>query len=302
MTENRRFHRETISEPLSPELVLVDPQLANLAREHLRLVGDDAPVESRPVVPANNQGPAQGRADAHAASAESVEALGERLAAAQPGPGSRDDRGTRVAGEMEFSAISPEDADENPLSARASPHMHGVLLPALAVFAVLAAGFSILQFAQGVSDAGENGFRPLTTAIESTPVRRTDARKNRPTNEPPRAGARARTGSPRPTKPAVQPKKRVQPVRPSRFPTRIFVWPAVSGATFYKVEFFRRGRKVFEASPTTPRIELPLRWVFRGQHFRLTPATYRWEVRAAFGPRSRPRYGKLITRSTWTAE
>jgi hypothetical protein len=55
------------------------------------------------------------------------------------------------------------------------------------------------------------------------------------------------------------------------------------------------------ASSGIPRIELPLRWVFRGRQFRLTPGTYRWEVRAAFGPRSRPRYGKLITQSTWTA-
>ena len=105
---------------------------------------------------------------------------------------------------------------------------------------------------------------------------------------------------PRSAQPALQTTKPIQPVPPNALPTRVFVWPAVSRATFYKVEFFRDNRKIFVASPSMPRIELPLRWVFRGRHLRLTWGTYRWEVRAAFGPRSRPRYGNLITRSIWT--
>jgi hypothetical protein len=307
MTKHRKVQpaQETFPEPLSPELVLVDPQLASLARERLRLVGDGAVLERRAVVPATNQGPAEGRADARTANAEYGEGLaGERLAVAQTGLGSRDDRGKPVAGpesEIEFSADSPEDAGEDQSSARASPHRLDLFLAALAVFAILAAGFSTLQLAQGVSDVGESGFRPLTTPIESMPVRRTgDARQNRRATEIPPAGGE--TASPRASKSRVQPKKRLQPARTGEFPTRVFVWPAVSRAVFYKVEFFRRGRKIFEASPTMPRVELPLRWVFRGRRFRLTPATYRWEVRPAFGTRSRPRYGHPITQSTWTAK
>jgi hypothetical protein len=306
MTKHRKVQpaQETFPEPLSPELVLVDPQLASLARERLRLVGDGAVFEKRAVVRATNQGPVEGRADARTANAEYGEGLvGDRLAVAQTGLGSRDDRGSPVAGaesEIEFSADSPEDADEDQSSPRASPHRLDVFLAASAVFAILAAGFSILQLAHGVRDAGEGGFRPLTTPIESMPVQGMgDARKDRRTSESPHT--RAGTASP-PTKPAVQPKKRLQPLPQREFPTRVFIWPAVSRATFYKVEFFRHGRKIFEASPTIPRIELPLRWAFRGRRFRLTPAIYRWEVRAAFGPRSGPRYGQPITQSTWTAK
>jgi hypothetical protein len=271
MTDDRESQpaEETIPEPLSPELVLVDPGLASLARERLRAVGDGAALARPAVAPARHQGPAEGRTDARAASTDDAEPL--------------------------------DDAEDGPPLARASARKRRVFVAALAVFAVMAAGLSILFLTQNVSDAGKSGIRPLTTPMESMPVRRTaDARQNRRTSETPRAGAR--TALPRSTKPSVQPKNRIQRPRPSEFPTRVFVWPAVSRATFYRVEFFRRGRKIFEASPTTPRIELPLSWVFRGRHFRLTPATYRWEVRAAFGPRSHPRYGNHpITRSTWTA-
>jgi hypothetical protein len=107
---------------------------------------------------------------------------------------------------------------------------------------------------------------------------------------------------PRSAQPAVRPTKPTQLGPPSALPTRVFIWPAVSRATFYKVEFFRSNRKIFVATPSMPRIELPLRWVFRGRDFRLTRGTYRWEVRPAFGPRSRPRYGNLITQSMWTPQ
>lgn len=252
MTEQRKLQpaEETIPEPLSPELVLVDPVLANLARERLR---------------------------------------SERIAVERTGPGSPDDRP---------SAISPDYAEDDTSSfARPRTRRRGVFAAALAVLAVAGVGFAILD--HELTDIGGSVNGRIPTRMQS--IQRTaDARQNRRTTEPPRA--RAGTASPHSTKPAVQPKKRLQGVQPTEFATRLFVWPAVSGATFYRVEFFRRGRKIFKASPTIPRIELPLRWVFRGRHFRLTPATYRWEVRAAFGSRSRPRYGKLITRSVWTSQ
>jgi hypothetical protein len=47
--------------------------------------------------------------------------------------------------------------------------------------------------------------------------------------------------------------------RPSTFPMRVFVWPALSYASFNKVEFFRRGREVFTALSSAPRLELPHR-------------------------------------------
>jgi hypothetical protein len=293
---------ETVPEPVSPELVLVDPQLANVARERLR-IGETTAFGKRAVAPTSRRGPAEGRADAHATSDEYAERLpGERVSVERAAPGSPDDHlGTLSAvaeSELEFGAISPEYARDDQSVARARPRKRRVFAATLGVLAVAAASFPIV--AHEVTDSGGSvEASPIRT--ESTPGQRlAGARQNRRTSEPPRAGAGAT--SPHSTKPAVKPKKRLQPVRQSEFPTRVFVWPAASRATFYKVEFFRRGRRIFEASPATPRIELPLRWIFRGRHFRLTPGTYRWEVRAAFGPRSRPRYGKLITRSMWTAQ
>jgi hypothetical protein len=82
---------------------------------------------------------------------------------------------------------------------------------------------------------------------------------------------------------------------------RIFIWPAVLHASFYKVEFLRSGKRVFEALTSRPRLELPARWVYRGRSFRLLAGVYSWRVSPAFGPRARLRYGDPIIRSTWTA-
>jgi hypothetical protein len=104
-----------------------------------------------------------------------------------------------------------------------------------------------------------------------------------------------------PTDTAARPptKKRGKRPAPPTPATRTFVWPPVSGVAFYRVEFFTRGRKVFEASPTKPRLTLPTRWIYKGRTFRLSRGTYRWRVRPAFG-RSSPRLGTPITRSKWT--
>jgi hypothetical protein len=82
----------------------------------------------------------------------------------------------------------------------------------------------------------------------------------------------------------------------------VFIWPAVKGASYYQVQFFRSGKEVFEASPSAPRLALPARWVYKGRPMRLVPGAYSWQVSPAFGSRSRPRYGHPIVRSTWVAK
>lgn len=159
-----------------------------------------------------------------------------------------------------------EDVENDRSFVRSLPHRLGVLAAALTVLALAAVGFAILDHELTSAGAGTND--GVAHRIAAKPAQKTPA-TSRASGE---------------------------------FVTRTFVWPAAPGATFYRVEFFRDGRKIFDASPATARIELPLRWVFRGRHFRLTKATYRWEVRPAFGPRSHPRYGKLITRSVWAAQ
>jgi hypothetical protein len=80
----------------------------------------------------------------------------------------------------------------------------------------------------------------------------------------------------------------------------VFVWLPVRGASHYKVEFFRGGRKVFQATTATARLALPRRWTFKGRRFEVTPGVYGWSVRPGFGARSKASYGATIVASRWT--
>jgi hypothetical protein len=260
---NAEQAEQAVTEPVSPELVLVDPQLATVARKRLRAAGE------RPRREAARDPRADPRAARHA-------------------------YGERVPGELGVSARAPEDVDNDPSF---ESRRRGGLVTASAALAIIAAAAAVVSIRLiDVEDVGGS----LPTSVQTTSAPKTaEAPQNQPTSKP--SLARRGTASPRSTKPVVQQKKRLRPPQRAAPLTRLFVWPEVSRTTFYKVEFFRGGRKIFEASPTTPRLELPLRWVYRGRGIRLTPGTYRWDVRPAFGPRSRPRYGTLITRSSWIA-
>jgi hypothetical protein len=133
-------------------------------------------------------------------------------------------------------------------------------------------------------------------------------RQPREANTPPRARSRGSTPAPATPAPATpapttsapaatnKPRKTARRDLPT---TRTFVWPSVPRATRYRVEFFRRGRKIFQASPLRPRLELPQQWQYKGRRFHLIRGIYRWRVRPAFG-RSSTRLGQPITSSTWT--
>jgi hypothetical protein len=308
MTDPRNMQEpeDNATELVSPELVLVDPQLAARARERLGGAGEGLAFAKRVVEPARHRArdsrPAEHRPAPRAPKDDSAQrSARDGLAATREVP-ELDENGKgstpAVSGaQFEAGAASLEDAKVDTSFVRGRRRGRRAVV---AVGAVLAAVIGVLVFPLDVIDSG--GSKRDTTLIPPRtpsigPVKQTH--RNGRVSE--RSQARTRTAPLHSTKPAIQSKKRLRPARPTRFPTRVFVWPAVSRATFYKVEFFRRGRKVFEASPRKPRIELPLRWVFRGRHQRLTHATYRWNVRPAFGSRARPRFGKLITRSTWVA-
>jgi hypothetical protein len=263
---NAEQAEQAVTEPVSPELVLVDPHLAKVARKRLRAAGERPASARREAARAQREDP---RASRHA-------------------------YGERIAGEFGVSATAQENVDSD---SSFENRRRGGLVTATAALAVIAAAAAVVSIRlKDVEDAGGS----LPMSIQTTSASRAaEARQNQPSSKPSRA--RRGTPSPRSTKPVVQQKKGIRPPQRAAPLTRLFVWPKVSRATFYKVEFFRGGRKIFEASPTTPRLELPLRWVYRGRGIRLTPGTYRWDVRPAFGPRSRPRYGTLITRSSWIA-
>jgi len=71
-------------------------------------------------------------------------------------------------------------------------------------------------------------------------------------------------------------------------------WSPVAKATYYNVQLFHHGKKVWTVWPTEPTLRVPSAWRFEGAAFRLTPGVYRWYVWAGFGPRSANRYGPLL--------
>lgn len=95
-----------------------------------------------------------------------------------------------------------------------------------------------------------------------------------PTSEKP-ATRRPKTAStPRPVTHA--PRQRPAPVRTSA--ARTFSWAPVSGATAYRVEFFRGDARIYSAATTEPQLTLPPSWSFEGRKERLVPGAYRWYV------------------------
>jgi hypothetical protein len=250
-----RFARE----PLSPELALVD---ADLARYSRALLPDPTIEQPRPF------------------SATPSREIRE------PGP----DR--------------PSDIVE---SARAGRLLRTLLL-VLAV--VIVAAFALVVFnPDRLADDSVQGQAPIHGSVPAahpaTNERATKPKRAqaRPKKQSPAAAApsTARTGTARAGTAAKPTKAQPIPTRSRPFATHVFVWAAAENATVYKVGFFRQGKQVFEAIVSGTRLELPLRWVYHGRRFRLTPGTYSWIVRPALGPRGHRRYGQPIVNSTWLA-
>jgi hypothetical protein len=223
--------------PVSPELVLVDPDLAEIARDQLKL--REVPASRR-------------------------EVDGSTLVVSAPLD--LEDFRARASRAAAVEAAARQ--------TRRRKQRRIVVLVAAGMLAAAAAAVAVVSGMRPATQDGERASADAEPPVEASPA------SPPPSEVPANSRGRERTA----------------------FAPRTFVWPPVSGAAFYRVEFFRGRRKVFEASPTKPRLELPLSWSHGGRRFRLTRGKYRWEVRPAFGARSRPRYGPPVTRSTWTAQ
>jgi hypothetical protein len=235
-------------DPLTPELALVDPELARLARDRLPPPGETPSSPGRPSSPHKDveETSAKKKREVHAPSARRrgrvfLGALGVALAA------------IAVYALAPDSTVREEAANRAPKNAASRINRHG---------------------------KPRESTRPTARA----------AGANAPT-VPRHSGVLGTTAQ-----------TRAKSERPRPFSTPVFIWPAVSDASFYKVEFFRRGREVFKALSSRARLELPTRWVYRGHRYQLLAGIYTWKVSPAFGSRSRLRYGNPIVRSTWVAQ
>ena len=251
-------------EPLTPELALVDPELARLARDRLPPPGETPSSPRRPSSSKKDVGETRAR-DSFAAEARS------HLDSPKRKRGLPARSGPRRRGRVFLGAL-------------------GVALAAIAVFA-LAPDSTVREEAsnQAPKNAASRIDRHGQPRESTKPTART-------------AGASAPTVPRRSDALGATAQTRSSSKRQRPFSTRVFIWPAVSGATLYKVEFFRRGHEVFKALSSRARLELPTRWVYQGRSYQLVAGTYTWKVSPAFGPRSRLRYESPIIRSTWVAQ
>jgi hypothetical protein len=79
----------------------------------------------------------------------------------------------------------------------------------------------------------------------------------------------------------------------------LLAWAKVAGASYYNVQVFRRGRKIFSAWPRRPRLRLSRSWIFQGRTYRLSRGTYQWRVWPGIGAPSAHRYRPLLGHSTF---
>jgi hypothetical protein len=298
-------------EPLSPELVLVDPELARFARDRLPdpgqnpflLTHDDRERSvARPLTPIAageistggiaTQGPKQGERLSRVADRAATTGSWESEARASTRVRWRNGLLLTVGlvlAAAAFFALTPTRTGRE-------------LTPAQVPSEVRNAADTRSNTLARERREANRAARPAPKA-SAHPTQRARAKKHAQAGpkKHARAGLKKHAQAGPKKHPQAGPKKLAKPSRPSAFGTRLFVWPAKEDATLYKVAFFRHGKEVFEGLRLEPRLKLPLRWVYEGRHLRLTSGAYSWTVWPAFGPRTQLRYGKPIVQSTWVA-
>jgi hypothetical protein len=124
-----------------------------------------------------------------------------------------------------------------------------------------------------------------------------------------RAGVLERSGPNRQSHPAAsKPRSRTEPVpeakgasKPPALPEAVVAgsvgrqlrWKAVAGASYYNLILWHRGRRVLDLWPTRPRTDLPTAWRHGGTRYRLLPGRYLWFAYAGFGAKASRHYGAL---------
>jgi hypothetical protein len=69
-------------------------------------------------------------------------------------------------------------------------------------------------------------------------------------------------------------------------------WQPVAGASYYNLVVWRGHRRVLDMWPTTTKVLLPQTWKYDGVGGSLAPGRYFWFAYPGFGPKASARYGK----------
>jgi hypothetical protein len=306
---------------LSPELALVDPDLARVARSQMPIrpgppVLPSGNVASRteeprpaPEPPREIETPARTLRTAIAPerlrAAPSTNQSGDRQPmAAVAASGTPSHAVANATAGRERADDVPWPRDRRVSRRRAARALFAVLLLVVASLAI--ADFRLFDN-ESTSEVrpstppADGGSRPgASSAVKGKAASRRSAPATRPSNRSEGSRSipeRARSTGEGSQTPARGPRSARAPVAPE---TRLFVWLPHRRASHYRVEFFRRGKRIFQATTVKARLVLPDRWLFKGHRVRLTPGNYRWTVRPGFGSRLNARYGRPIVASRWT--
>lgn len=267
------------SERPSPELVLVDAQLAVAARSTLPEVDTLAEIEL--LVRAHRISASRSLARAQPLAVAQAPARAPVLVLAPASPPAR------VHGRAPASGLAGA-----PVHGRGLVDHRWLAFAAgsLTIAALVAALLAGLRLDVGGKQAGTDAslsVRPPVAQAKPTPAQRKPAVES-PDTKPktrshralPLARSHQAVESRRP-KAKVRP-HRVSPRAPSQpsiaAPPRRFVWAPVSDATAYRVQFFRGSKLVFDATTKKPEVTVPQRWTLGGSRQSLAPGTYRWNV------------------------
>jgi len=284
---DRSPSNDTVLEQVSPELALVDAELATRARERLPDYGARSFLDGQELRPAPT---------APRRSSEAGNGMQAQPTTTQRPPTRASGARDRAVGKV----APPQRRTRRTLVAVVS-------LSLLAAIAALTASTSRVSSWLAASDHA-----PARTAAHPPPTfespqnrpptaatpRRNSAppRRTRPATTPTRGGG----GGTRPATTVSRPERRrtrTAPTPPVARP-RAFGWAPVRAADYYLIAFYRGREKIYEARPRRPRLALPAQWTFSGRRYRLTRGRYRWSVRAGYGRPAAARYGRVIVQAT----
>lgn len=80
----------------------------------------------------------------------------------------------------------------------------------------------------------------------------------------------------------------------------VLVWATLPDASYYNVQLWRNGAKIFSAWPVNARLALRRQWRYDGRRRSLSPGTYRWYVWPGHGERADEDYGPVLGMQTFT--
>ena len=251
--------RHDADDPISPELALVDPELARRARA--RLASFDQPGPRAPDVDAEPKSRVAPRSDTRATSRRGRVVLA--ALAVMTGLAGAGFTAAKLTGE------------KSAVFARGS-------LP----------GGSVVVRPQETSEStgktlqrkpGARGHAASATGADRRRARPATSKASRPGLQEKRTASTGNPGTP--------PSSASQAGGPT---APVFSWVAVQGATYYDFELFRGAERVFTGRPREPRLTLPSTWTYAGRRFTRAPGSYRWLVRPVFHANTKTRYGPAI--------